>query len=99
VAVEGAALPLDLFTSTPDFTPYTYEKRTRMLACGTGVTGAEQKLTDSWDLNEPDEQPGLDAQVTRWLRGQQLTTLTPRLEAEVARREEQRASRRTRPTR
>lgn len=91
VMVEAAALPLDLFTSTPDYTPYTYEKRSRPLACGTTATAAEQKLTDSWDMDEADEQPGLDAQVQRWLSGKQLTELPPALEAQVARRMEQRA--------
>ncbi len=91
--VEGAALPLDMFTSTPDFAPYTYEKRTYALACGTMSTHAERRLTASWDMDEPDEQPGLDAQVMRWLRGRQLTALPPALEAEVARREARRAHR------
>jgi hypothetical protein len=93
VEVENAALPLDMFTSTPDYTPYTYEKRTRMLACGTSGTHAEVRLTASWDFDEPDAQPGLDAQVARWLRGQQLTELGPMLEREVAARERRRADR------
>ncbi len=38
-------------------------------------------------MTEPDEQPGLDAQVRRWLSGKQLTTLPPALEAEVLARE------------
>jgi DNA-binding beta-propeller fold protein YncE len=96
VGVESAALPLDMFTGAPDYTPYDYVPRSRPLACPAGVTGAEQKLTDSWDMTEPDEQPGLDAQVTRWLRGKQLTELPPRLAAEVDRRERQRASHRER---
>ena len=29
----------------------------------------EQRLTESWRFDDPDEQPGLDAQVTRWMRG------------------------------
>ncbi|MFT3775784.1 MAG: alkaline phosphatase family protein [Minicystis sp.] len=92
VEVEAAALPLDAFTATPDYTPYTYEKRGRPLACGAAVTAAEQQLTDSWDMDEPDEQPGLDAQIQRWLSGKQLTELTPALKAEIARRADERAS-------
>ena len=84
--MANAGLPLDLFTSTPDYTPYEYTKRTFPLGCGQGVTGAEQRLTDSWDLDEADEQPGLDDQVMRWMRGKQLTELTPELEAQVERR-------------
>jgi hypothetical protein len=67
--VAAAPLPLDLFTSTPDFTPYTYTPRSWPLACGTGASFHEQQLTGTWDFDEPDEQPGLDDQVTRWMRG------------------------------
>jgi hypothetical protein len=81
--VANAGLPLDMFTSTPDYTPYTYVKRTFPIACGDESTLAEQRLTESWDFDEPDEQPGLDAQVTRWMRGRQLEKLTPRLEEAV----------------
>jgi len=69
--VANAPLPFDLFTSTPDFTPYTYTPRAWPLACGTGASKREQMLTDGWSFDEPDEQPGLDAQVTRWMRGVQ----------------------------
>lgn len=91
VEVASAALPLDMFSSTPDYTPYTYEKRTRPIACGDGTSQAEQRLTASWDWDDLDAQPGLDAQVVRWLRGQQLTELPPRLQREIARREAARA--------
>lgn len=90
--VANAALPLDMFTSTPDFTPYTYEKRSYQLTCGVKTSHAEQRLTASWDFDDADAQPGLDAQVMRWLRGQQLTELTPRMEREIARREAARAA-------
>ena len=48
---------------------------------------AERRLTSSWDMSDVDEQPGLELQVRRWIRGEQLTELPPALEAEVARRE------------
>jgi hypothetical protein len=67
--VAAAALPLDLFTSTPDFTPYVYAPRTWPLACGKNGSKRERALTESWDFTDPDEQPGLDSQVTRWMRG------------------------------
>jgi hypothetical protein len=92
--VAAAALPLDMFTSTPDYTPYTYAKRTYPLACGTAGMRAEQRLTESWDFDDPDAQPGLDAQVMRWLRGEQLSELPPKLEREIAAREAARARRR-----
>jgi hypothetical protein len=88
--VADAALPLDAFSSTPDFTPYTYEKRTHPLACGMEATPAEKRLTDSWDLGEVDEQQGLDEQVERWLSGKQYQVLPPRLENEVQTRLEAR---------
>jgi hypothetical protein len=88
--VEDAALPLDMFTSTPDYTPYTYVPRSYPLGCGKAASGAEKRLTDSWDWREPDEQPGLDAQVRRWLSGKQLTELTPAMEGEIERRLEAR---------
>jgi hypothetical protein len=78
--VANAGLPLDMFTSTPDYTPYDYTKRTFPLLCGDASTLAEQRLTASWDFDEPDQQPGLDAQVTRWMRGRQEDQLTPRQE-------------------
>jgi len=83
VEVANASLPLELFTSTPDYTPYTYAPRTFPLVCGDASTKAEGELTASWDLDEPDEQPGLDAQVTRWMRGEQLEELPPRLRRQV----------------
>jgi hypothetical protein len=69
--VESAPLPFDVFTSTPDYTPYTYTPRAWPLGCGTGASKREQELTESWKFDDPDEQPGLDSQVTRWMRGVQ----------------------------
>jgi DNA-binding beta-propeller fold protein YncE len=86
VEVEKAALPFDMFTSTPDYTPYDYEKRTHPLGCGTTATAAEEELTSSWEWDDPDEQPGLDAQVERWLRKKQLTELTAMQKAQIERR-------------
>jgi len=88
--VANAGLPLDMFTSTPDFTPYEYKKRVFPLVCGDASTMFERRLTDSWDWEELDHQPGLDAQVTRWMRGKQLERPTPRLEREIEERWRQR---------
>jgi DNA-binding beta-propeller fold protein YncE len=84
--VAHAGLPLDMFTSTPDYTPYTYVRRTFPLYCGKAVTQAEQRLTSSWDFEEADEQPGLDRQVMRYMRGKQLEKLTRQMEREVEER-------------
>lgn len=81
--VKNAMLPLDAFTSTPDYTPYTYKPRTWPLECGDKATAAEQLITESWDFADVDDQPGLGSQVSRWMRGKQLTELSPALEAEV----------------
>jgi hypothetical protein len=92
VSVANAALPLDLFTSTPDFAPYTMQHRTWPLACGVATTNAEQRLTASWDFDEVDEQPGLAAQVRRWMRGKQLDELPPHLRQQVEAREKAKAT-------
>ena len=88
--IAHAGLPLDLFTSTPDYTPYDYKPRTFPLYCGEATTQAEQRLTRSWDFQEVDEQPGLDRQVMRWMRGKQLDQLTPRMERDIEARWERR---------
>jgi len=67
-----------MFTSTPDYTPFTYTPRTWPLACGGGtgmdITG-ESALTSLWDFSREDAQPGLDAQVTRWMHGHPLASV------------------------
>ena len=70
--VANAAVPFDLFTGTPDYTPYTYTPRAWPLGCGMAASKREKRLTESWKFDDPDEQPGLDDQVTRWMRGVQL---------------------------
>ena len=67
--IENAALPLDLFTSTPDYAPFTYTPRSWPLSCDAAATPQEVGLTRGWDFTDPDEQPGLDAQVTRYMMG------------------------------
>ncbi len=83
--VASAALPLDLFSSTPDMTPYTYTPRQWPLTCGENSTLAERRLTEAWDFDEVDKQPGLDAQVWRWMRGEQLEEAPRRPAYRVAR--------------
>jgi hypothetical protein len=74
--VANAAVPFDMFTSTPDYTPYTYTPRTWPLACGgAGMSEGESALTNLWDLSREDSQPGLDAQVTRWMHGHPLASV------------------------
>jgi DNA-binding beta-propeller fold protein YncE len=91
--VAQAMLPFDIFTSTPDYTPFTYTPRTWPLACGTSgpgakaVSPAEEELTSMWDFSHEDQQPGLAAQVVRAMRGTPLTELTPEMKARVRRRQ------------
>lgn len=77
--VANAGLPLDLFTSTPDYTPYSYAQRAWTAECGKDATRAERTLTESWDFKNVDEAPGLGEQVMRWMRGRQMTEITPGL--------------------
>lgn len=83
--VANAALPLDLFTSTPDYTPFEHQARQWPLSCGTAPTLAEQRLTESWgEVDDVDEQPGLSGQVFRAMRGTPATTVTPAMQAQIA---------------
>jgi hypothetical protein len=91
LVAKSAGLPLDMFTSTPDFTPYTYQPRVWPLECGALASKAERAITESWDFSEIDAQPGLGDQVVRWMRRKQLTELTPELEGEIAARKDRRA--------
>jgi DNA-binding beta-propeller fold protein YncE len=86
--VAGAMLPFDLFTSTPDYTPYTYTPRSWPLSCGAvggPVPPGEAELTAMWDFSHEDRQPGLGAQVVRAMRGKPLEVLTPAMRARAVR--------------
>lgn len=83
--VAKAALPLDLFSSTPYTTPFVHAPRQWPLSCGEKSTLSEKRLTGSWNLEDVDEQPGLDQQIRRTMRGEELETLPPELESQIAR--------------
>jgi DNA-binding beta-propeller fold protein YncE len=61
--IANSPLPLDVFTSTPDYTPFTYVPRKWSdLTCNpSGSSGS--KAAEHWDFTDPDNQPGLDRQV------------------------------------
>ena len=61
--LEDAPLPLDLFTSTPDYAPFDYVPRKwQDLSCNPkGTLGSN--AAEGWDFSQPDNQPGLDGQV------------------------------------
>ena len=68
VEVANAALPLDLFTSTPDYSPFTYVPRTYTDTSCNKKGMVEGRLAEKWDFSHPDEQPGLGAQLERMMR-------------------------------
>lgn len=71
VQVKNAGLPLDMFSSTPDYEPFDYTPRTWPTECGDKSTKPEKDLSKSWDLTDVDRSPELDAQAVRWMRGRQ----------------------------
>jgi hypothetical protein len=66
--IANAPLPFDMFTSTPDYTPFDYVPRAYSdLTCNPG--GTSGALTaQGWNFSRPDDQPGLDQQVRQALR-------------------------------
>jgi hypothetical protein len=66
--IANAPLPLDVFTATPDYTPYDYVPRAyNDASCNPkGTKGA--KRAEQWDFSEPDDQPGLDRQLREYFR-------------------------------
>lgn len=62
--VARAPLPLEMFTSTPDFATYQVAPRAVPLACnGEGTPFSLE--AKHWDFDDLDEQPGLGAQLRR----------------------------------
>lgn len=62
-----AEAPLDAFTSTPDYTPYTYSPRTVDAKCNASNT-KEAAEAENWDFDDPDDQPGLSQQLARMMK-------------------------------
>jgi DNA-binding beta-propeller fold protein YncE len=92
VIVAKAGMPLDMFTSTPDYSPYVYSTHKWPISCGDGASAAERELTGSWDLELADTQSGIDEQVVRWMKGKQLEALTPRMKEEIEDRRARKAA-------
>jgi hypothetical protein len=65
--VANASLPLDMFTSTPDYAPYTYQPRKWPLECGTTqmMMSVKQGEVEARDI---DDDPGVDVAVSQWMR-------------------------------
>jgi hypothetical protein len=66
--IGNAGLPLDVFTSTPDYTPFEYIPRAYSDgSCNpAGTKGARR--AQGWDFSHPDEQPGLGEQLREYLQ-------------------------------
>jgi hypothetical protein len=65
--IANAMAPFDAFTSTPDYTPYTYLPRKVAAPCNAGK-GPHAKAAERWDFSEPDNQPGLSEEVMKMMR-------------------------------
>ena len=67
--VASAALPMDLFSSTPDYTPFEYTPRSYTDASCNPKGTKQARAAEGWDFSMPDSQPGLDEQVEEYMRG------------------------------
>ena len=65
--IENATLPFDAFTSTPDYTPFTYVPRKVTAPCN-GAGTPEALEAEKWDFDDPDDQPGLSQQIMRMMK-------------------------------
>ena len=84
--VKQSAIPFDLFTDTPDYTPYDYAPRSWPRKCGADTSASEIELGKGWDVSRVDLDPGLDAQVHRYMRGEALTTVPKEMSRPARRR-------------
>jgi hypothetical protein len=82
--VKNASIPFDLFSDTPDYTPFTYKPRVYPRMCNTATTDAEAQVSAGWNFDRVDSQPGLEAQVMRHFAGRPLT-VAPKSTARPAR--------------
>lgn len=80
--MKHALVPFDAFTSTPDFTPYTYKPRTVTAPCN-GAGSDHAMSAEGWDFDDIDNQPGLSAEIAKMLhepaaaRGVRVLTPAP----------------------
>lgn len=63
--VARAPLPLELFTSTPDYAPYKTIPRGVPLQCNAASSTFATEAA-MWDWDDVDEQPGLGRHLRRW---------------------------------
>jgi len=65
--IRNALLPLDPFTSTPDYTPYSSISRTVTAPCN-GAATKEAREAEAWDFSDVDDQPGLSEQIMKMMK-------------------------------
>jgi DNA-binding beta-propeller fold protein YncE len=65
--VARAALPLEVFTSSPDFAAYKTLPRVTPLQCNATSSSFATEAA-MWDWDELDEQPGLGRHLRRWFK-------------------------------
>jgi hypothetical protein len=65
--IANALAPFDAFTSTPDYTPFTYIPRKVSAPCNGGGT-KEAHEAERWDFDDLDDQPGLSQQIMSMMR-------------------------------
>jgi DNA-binding beta-propeller fold protein YncE len=66
-AIRNAMLPLDAFTSTPDYSGFTYLPRKVAAPCN-GSQTKHAKRAAQWDFDDLDDQPGLSQQIMEMMR-------------------------------
>ncbi|MFT3767046.1 MAG: bifunctional YncE family protein/alkaline phosphatase family protein [Minicystis sp.] len=64
--IRNAMAPFDAFTSTPDYTPFTYLPRKVAAPCNKDGKHAKRAL--AWDFDDLDDQPGLSQQIMEMMR-------------------------------
>jgi DNA-binding beta-propeller fold protein YncE len=65
--IANAMAPFDAFTSTPDYTPYTYTQRKVTAPCN-AATGPHARAAEKWDWEDLDDQPGLSQEIMAMMR-------------------------------
>jgi DNA-binding beta-propeller fold protein YncE len=65
--IRSAMVPFDAFTSTPDYTPFTYLPRSITAPCNKSGT-KQAKEAEGWDFDDLDDQPGLSRQIMEMMR-------------------------------
>jgi len=65
--IKNALIPFDAFTSTPDYSPYTYIPRTVTAPCN-AMQREEAREAERWDFEDIDDQPGLSQQIMKMMK-------------------------------